>query len=283
MENAIRVAGELVVGDMRVRRLGFGAMRLIGPNAWGDAPDVAEAHDVLRRAVSLGVNFIDTARSYGPETDERLIADALAPYPDDLLVATKSGFARGPAGEWRPDGRPTSLRADCERSLQNLRLEALPLLQLHTVDPDVPIEESLGALGELQQEGKVRHIGVSNVSPEELARARAVVDVVSVQNRLSVVEQGEDAVLEACEADGVAFLPWFPLGGGVVEHAGAVEAVARRRSVSTHQVAVAWLLRRSPMMLAIPGTSSVAHLEENVAAAALELEPEDLALLAGGG
>ena len=173
-----------------------------------------------------------------------------------------------------------AIRADCERSLELLRLDALALLQLHTVDPDVPIEESVGAIAELQHEGKVRHIGVSNVTLEELGRARAVAEIVSVQNRLSVVEQGEDEVLAACEAEGIAFIPWFPLGGGAADHGAELEEVARRRSATTHQVAIAWLLARSPMVLAIPGTSSVAHLEENVAAAALELEPEDLALLA---
>jgi pyridoxine 4-dehydrogenase len=274
-------AGTISLGEVSVNRLGFGAMQLIGPNAWGGARDAVEARRVLRRAVELGVNLIDTAYSYGPETNERLVADALLPYPADLVIATKSGFGRSAAGDWRPDCRPQTLRADCQRSLHLLGVESLDVLQLHTVDPDVPIEESVGTLTDLQREGKVRAIGVANVSVDDLERASAVATIVSVQNRFSVLEPGDEEVLTLCERRGIPFLPWFPLGGSDARHGLALAEVASRHSATSHQVAIAWLLRRSPAILPIPGTSSVEHLEENVAATELELSDDDMALLAG--
>jgi aryl-alcohol dehydrogenase-like predicted oxidoreductase len=235
---------------------------------------------VLRRAVELGVNFIDTAYSYGPEVNERLIAEALHPYPTDLLIATKTGFQRGGRDDWRADCRPRTLRADCERSLRLLRLERLHLLQLHTVDPNVPIEESMGALAELQREGKVDHVGVSNVDIDQLARARAVTTVVSVQNRYSILARGGEDVLGVCERDHLAFIPWFPLGAGAVGTTLSLDQVASRHKATRFQIAIAWLLRRSPVVLPIPGTASVVHLEENMAAARIELSDDDLSLLA---
>jgi pyridoxine 4-dehydrogenase len=269
--------GRLALGrEVRVNRLGFGAMRITGPGVWGEPDDPAEALRVLRRAVELGVNFIDTAASYGPEVSERLIAEALHPYPDDLIVATKSGFQRGGPGRWDPDGRPATIRRDCERSLRLLRVETIDLYQLHTVDPNVPIEESLGTFVELQSEGKVRMIGVSNVSVEQLRRARAVSELVSVQNRFSLGDRASDDVLEACEHDGIAFLPWYPLGAGALTRGEGLEQVAADHEATPAQVAIAWLLARSPVMLPIPGTSSLSHLEENVAAAAIRLSERDL-------
>jgi aryl-alcohol dehydrogenase-like predicted oxidoreductase len=274
------LAGELEIGgEITVNRLGFGAMRITGPGIWGEPNDPEEARRVLRRAVELGINVIDTAHSYGPEVSERLIAEALHPYPDDLVIATKSGFQRRGPGSWYPDGRPETIRRDCERSLELLRLDRIDLLQLHRVDPDVPIEESVGALGELQAEGKIRMIGLSNVSVEQLRRAQTVAQVVSVQNRYSVGDRGSEDVLELCEKEGIAFLPWYPLGAGSLARPGEARSGAVEASTPA-QVAIAWLLRRSPVMVPIPGTSSVAHLEENVAAAGLRLSDEDFERLA---
>jgi pyridoxine 4-dehydrogenase len=270
-------------GDLEVRRMGFGALRLTGPGGWGDPADREAAVAVLRRAVELGVDLIDTADSYGPETSERLIADALHPYPDGLVVATKGGKVRtGPSNElWPVDGRPEHLRAACEGSLRRLRLERIDLYQLHAVDPAVPVEESVGALAELQAEGKIRHVGVSNVTVEELRRAQAVARVVSVQNVYSLAERGSDDVLEVCEREGLAFLPWQPLAlGDLARPGGRLAAVAAARGASPAQIALAWLLHRSPAVLPIPGTSSIRHLEENVAVAALRLSDEESALLA---
>jgi pyridoxine 4-dehydrogenase len=275
-------AGQAVLGGATaVNRLGFGAMRLTGPGVWGEPKDPDEARRVLRRARELGVNFIDTAHSYGPEISERLIAEALHPYPDDLVVATKSGFQRSGPNSWSPDGLPETIRRDCERSLQVLRRERIDLFQLHTVDPRVPIEESLGAIVELQAEGKVRMIGVSNVDAEQLERARAVADVVSVQNRYSLAERSSEGVLAVCEQEGIAFLPWFPLAAGALTARRELAAIAAGHGATAAQVAIAWLLHRSPVMLPIPGTSSRAHLEENVGAAALRLSDDDLARLGG--
>ena len=258
-------------GEVIVNRLGFGAMRLARPSG---PQDDGEARRVLRRAVQLGVGFIDTAHAYG--ASERLIAEALHPYPDGLIVATKGGL--GGSG---PEGRPEAIRRQCERSLTVLRREVIDLYQLHTVDPRVRIEESLGAILELQRAGKVRMIGVSNVSVAELERARTVADIVSVQNRYSVGERRSDEVLERCQRDGIAFLPWFPLGAGRLARAQELERVADSHGASAAQVAIAWLLQRSPMMLPIPGTSSLRHLEENVAAAALRLSEGEVARLTG--
>jgi pyridoxine 4-dehydrogenase len=271
------LSGQIELGDRAlVNRLGYGAMRITGEGIWGEPRDPDEARAVLRRAVELGVNFIDTAHSYGPDVSERLIGEALFPYPDDLIVATKSGLQRSGPGAWEPDGRPETIRRDCERSLTLLRVETIDLYQLHRVDPNVPLEESLGTFVELQQEGKVRLIGISNVDVEQLKRAKAVTEIVSVQNRYSLTDRSSEDVLELCEHEGIGFLPWHPLEAGVLSRASELEAVADAHGATPTQVAIAWLLARSPVMLPIPGTSSVAHLEENVAAAALQLTAEEL-------
>ncbi len=269
-------------GDLPVHRLGFGAMRITGPDIWGAPRDPAEARRVLQRAVALGVNFLDTADSYGPAVSEELIAEALHPYPAGLVVATKGGIVRPTRARWDPDCRPAHLRAACEASLKRLRIERIDLYQLHTVDPRVRLEESIGELARLQAEGKIRHIGVSNVRVEELAQARRLVKVVSVQNRYNVTDRSSDAVLNACERDGIAFIPWRPLAQGAddtTRTGGPLAALARlatRRGISMTQAAIAWLIARSPVMLPIPGTSQVAHLEENVAAASVRLTEEEM-------
>jgi aryl-alcohol dehydrogenase-like predicted oxidoreductase len=242
------------------------------PGARG-ASSPQEAHRILRRAIELGVNFFDTAHAYG--RSEELIGQALHPYPADLIIATKAGYGRGPSGRWIPDGRPETLRSHAERSLTLLRLDRIDLLQLHTIDPGVPIEESIGAMMKLQGEGKVRMIGVSNFSAEELDRARAVGQIVSVQNRYSLVDRRSEDVLDACERDGIAFLPWFPLGAGELARESDLETVGKAHDATPAQVALAWLLQRSPVMLPIPGTSQVAHLEEDVGAAGLRLRDEE--------
>ena len=274
-------AGTITLGrDMTVNRLGFGAMRVTGEGIWGDPPDIAEARRVLQRAVELGVNFIDTADSYGPEVSERLIAEALHPFSKGLLIATKGGIVRPARDRWERDGRPEHLRAACEASLKRLRLDRIDLYQLHAIDPNVPMEDSVGELARLQKEGKIRHIGVSNFDAEQLKKARAIVDIVSVQNRYNVSDRSSDPVLEACERDGLAFIPWSPLSQSPRDaNAGSREALARwaeKRGISFAQAAIAWLLARSPAMLPIPGTSKRAHLEENVAAASVRLAPEEM-------
>jgi pyridoxine 4-dehydrogenase len=268
-------------GELTVRRLGFGAMRITGSGIWGEPADPEAARRLLRRAIELGVNLIDTADAYGPEVSERLIAEALHPYPDDLVIATKGGMTRSGPGRWSSDGRPEHLREACESSLRRLRLERIDLYQLHTVDRAVPLEDSVGTLAELQREGKIRLIGLSNVSVGQLDRARELVDVVSVQNRFSLADRHTEDVLEACEAQGLGFIPWFPLAtGALANRNGALAAVAERHRATPVQVGIAWLLARSPVILPIPGTSSVAHLEENVAAAGLELSDRELTELA---
>jgi len=266
-------------GDVQVRRLGFGAMRITGDGIWGPPKDHDAAIAVLRRAVDLGVDFIDTADSYGPEVSEELIAEALHPYPGGLVIATKGGMTRPGPGQWERDGRPEHLREACERSLKRLRVERIDVYQLHAVDPDVPLEESVGALAELRDEGKIAHVGVSNVKADELARARDIVPIVSVQNRYSVADRVAEPALEACESAGIAFIPWFPLGSGDLEVTGAIGRIADAHGATPFQVALAWLLARSPVMLPIPGTSSVEHLEDNVAAAALRLTEDEVAEL----
>ena len=264
-------------GDLEVRRLGYGAMRITGSGIWGPPDDPEEAKRLLRRVVELGVNLIDTADSYGPEVSENLIADALHPYPDGLVIATKGGLRRTGPGQWPRDGRPERLRECCEASLRRLRLERIDLYQLHSPDPQVPLEDSVGALKELQDEGKIRHVGVSNVSREELERARAVVEVVTVQNRYNLTERHSESVLEACERDGLGFIPWFPLAiGELARPGGPLDDLARRHDAAPGQLALAWLLARSPVMLPIPGTASVEHLEENVAAQSIELDREEV-------
>lgn len=273
-------AGTVALGDLTVNRMGFGAMRLTGTGVWGDPPDREGAKAVLRRAVELGVNFIDTAASYGPEANEELVAETLHPYPEDLVIATKGGLSRPGPGRWQPDGRPETLRASLEGSLRRLRLERVNLYQLHSVDPQVPFEESVGTLAELQREGKIRHVGLSNVDTRQLAAAQKIVTVVSVQNRYNVGDRYHEGVVDACERDGLAFLPWFPLGlGELALSTGRLAEVARARGGTAAQVALAWLLRRSPVMLPIPGTSSVEHLEEDVAAAELKLSEAEFAEL----
>lgn len=267
-------------GDMIVRRLGFGAMRITGEGIWGDPPDVAEAQRVLRRAVELGVNFIDTADSYGPEVSERVIAEALYPYPPGLVIATKGGIVRPTRERWDRDGRPAHLRAACEASLRRLRLERIDLYQLHSIDPAVALEDSVGELARLKQEGKIRHVGISNVDAGQLARARAIVDVVSVQNRYNVSDRSSDPVLAVCERDGLAFIPWSPLAQSPRDASAGARARlgnwAARSGLSFPQAAVAWLLARSPVMLPIPGSSKVEHVEELLAAAVVRPTVEEM-------
>jgi len=263
-------------GDLTVNRLGFGAMRITGEGIWGWPPDRENALKVLRRAVELGVNLIDTADAYGPETSELLIAEALHPYPNGLVIATKGGLTRPGPGDWVPNCRPEHLKQALEGSLKRLRLERIDLYQLHTVDSKVPIEESVGALKQMQDAGKIRHIGLSNVDPEEIARARKIVPIVSVQNRYNIEDRQSENVLTYCEKENLGFLPWFPIGGSHGLKPGSpLNTAAKAHGGSVYQVALAWLLERSPVMLPIPGTSSLAHLEENVAAARLKLTPEE--------
>jgi aryl-alcohol dehydrogenase-like predicted oxidoreductase len=282
MEARADAAGTVrIAGELPVHRLGFGAMRITGTDIWGPPRDRAEARRVLKRAVALGVNFIDTADSYGPGASEELIAEALHPYPRDLVIATKGGIVRPMRARWDPDCRPEHLRAACESSLKRLRLERIDLYQLHTIDPRVRLEDSIGELVRLQSEGKICHIGVSNVRVAELDRARRLAKIVSVQNRYNVADRASEDVLALCTREGIAFIPWAPVASGSAEKlvSEGLEAVAKQHGVSVFQVALAWLLKKSPVMLPIPGTSSVAHLEENVGAAGLELSAEDLARL----
>jgi aryl-alcohol dehydrogenase-like predicted oxidoreductase len=274
-------AGTLGLGDgLSVNRLGFGAMRITGEGIWGPPADRDSAKAVLRRCLELGVNCIDTADSYGPDVSEELIAEALTPYPDDLVVATKGGMRRDGPGQWRADCRPEHLRQACEGSLRRLGLDRIDLYQLHTVDSAVPLAESLGALVELKDEGKIRHIGVSNVDVDQLSQALAITTVVSVQNRYNVGDRTSEPVLERCEAEGIAFIPYFPLAAGsMADDGGPLDDLAQAHGASPAQVALAWLLARSPQMLPIPGTSSVAHLEENMAGAELRLSPDEVASL----
>jgi aryl-alcohol dehydrogenase-like predicted oxidoreductase len=267
------------IGDLTVNRLGYGAMRVLGPNVWGEPQDRPGAHRLFRRAVALGVNFFDTAESYGPQTDEVLIAEALHPYPAGFVIGTKGGLLRPSPGRWDSDARPEKLRKDLEGSLKRLRLERIDLYQLHAPDPKVPLEDSLGAIVDAQKAGKVRHIGVSNVSMKELEGARKVAKIVSVQNRYSIGDRNSEDVLKVCEKNSIAFIPWYPLGSGSSLKISQVKKIAERIKATPAQVAIAWLLAKSPVMLPIPGTSSIAHLEENMKAASLTLSPEDLALL----
>ena len=277
-------AGSLVLGgDVSVHRLGFGAMRLTGEGIWGEPKDAGRAKAVLRRAVELGVTLIDTADSYGPEVSERLIAEALFPYPTGLVIATKGGLTRSGPGAWERNGKPAHLVAACEGSLKRLRLQRIDVYQLHAVDQAVPFLDSLGALVRLQAQGKVRHIGLSNVSVEQLEQARKVVPIVSVQNRYSLSDRSAEGVLEACTRLGLGFLPWYPLAAGSLNRQGGpLDTIATRHQATPGQVALAWLLRRSPVVLPIPGTSSLPHLEENVAAAALKLTDEEFQTLSRG-
>jgi aryl-alcohol dehydrogenase-like predicted oxidoreductase len=264
-------------GDLEVHRLGFGAMRITGKGIWGPPEDPDEARRVLRRVVELGIDLIDTADSYGPEVSENLIAEVLHPYPDGLVVATKGGLRRTGPSQWPRDAHPARLKECCEASLRRLRLDRIDLYQLHSPDPQVPYEDSVGALKELRDDGKIRHVGVSNVSIEELEQARGIVEVVTVQNRYNLEDRDSEDVLERCESLGIGFIPWFPLATGrLAEPGGPLDRIARDRDAQPGQIALAWLLARSPVMLPIPGTSSVEHLEENIAAAQIELSPEEV-------
>jgi pyridoxine 4-dehydrogenase len=271
-------SGEFRIGDdLRIHRLGFGAMRITGKGIWGEPRDRAEAIRVLRKAVELGINFIDTADSYGPGVSEEIIAEALSPYPAGLVIATKAGFDRPGPDQWTENGRPEHLRAACEGSLRRLRLDRIDLFQLHRIDPKVPAEDQLGTLKDLQAQGKIKHIGLSEVSIGQIEHARTIVSIVTVQNRYSVADRSNEEVLNYCERTNIGFIPWFPLAAGKLSSAGsALARSAARLRITTSQLALAWLLWRSPVMIPIPGTSHVEHLEENVAAASLKMDDREL-------
>jgi pyridoxine 4-dehydrogenase len=270
-----------VGGDLTVNRIAFGAMRITGPGIWRQPPDRQEALATLRRAIELEVNFIDTADSYGPDVSETLIAEALYPYPEDLVIATKGGLERPGPNRWVPNGRPEHLRAACEGSLTRLKLAQIPLYQFHRPDPKVPIEESIGALVAMKDEGKIRHIGLCNATEEDLRRAEVLTPIVSVQNRYNVADRGSETLVDLCEQEDLVFLPWAPIQD--VDRRPALRTIAERLGVTPRQVALAWLLARSPAILPIPGTAQVAHLEANVAAAGIELSPEDVGAILGEG
>lgn len=271
---------QLRVADVTVNRLGFGAMRVCGPQVWGPPKDRANALRVLRRAYETGYNFFDTADSYGPEVDEQLICEALYPYPKDLVIATKGGLLRPTPPQWVSDARPQHLRRALEGSLKRLKLERIDLYQLHAPDPKVPLADSIGTLADLQRAGKIRHIGVSNVDTRELEEAQRICTIVSVQNEYNLEYRSSEDVLQACEKVRIAFLPWYPLGAGRALRSARVKKVAARLGATPAQVAIAWLLAKSPVMLPIPGTASLQHLEENAAAAKLRLSADDLSALA---
>lgn len=270
-------------GDLTVYRLGFGTMRLTGPGIWGPPTDKNETIAVLRRAIELGVTLIDTADSYGPEVSESLIAEALYPYPPQLVIATKGGYLRPGPDQWKPDGRPEHLREALEGSLRRLRLERIDVYQLHVPDPDVPYEESVGALADLRAAGKIHHIGVSNVNPDQLERARKMVPIVTVQNRYNLMDRASENMVDICEREGLGFIPWFPLAtGDLTKDGGKLSQIAQRHHATPGQIALAWLLQRSSTMLPIPGTSSVKHLEENSAAALIRLSNDEFQALDEG-
>src|SRR6266550_3798471 len=274
-------------GDLEVNRLGFGAMRLTGEGIWGWPPDRANAVKVLKRAVELGANLIDTADAYGPETDELLIAEALHPYPNGLVIATKGGSTRPGPGQWVPNGHPDYLKQAVEKSLKRLQLERIDLYQLHRIDPKVPVEESLGALKKAQDAGKIRHIGLSEVTVAEIERAKKILPIVSIQNQYNITDRDSEAALNYCAKEKMGFIPWAPIGGGrnpsLRKTGNVLEAEAKRHNVSVVQLALAWLLQKSPVMLPIPGTSSLAHLEENMAAAKLQLSADEWKRIEGLG
>ncbi len=263
-------------GDLEVNRLGFGAMRITGEGIWGAPKDVEESKRVLRRAVDLGVNFIDTADSYGPDVSEQLIGDALSPYAKGVVVATKAGLTRQGPNKWLPLGRPEYLEQQVEMSLRFLKRDVLDLWQLHRIDPKVPVEESLGKIAQLQKAGKIRHVGLSEVKPEEIEQARKVVEIVSVQNKYNLGDRAHEDVVDYCAANKIAFIPWFPVAAGALARPGGkLDEAAKRHGATVSQISLAWLLHRSPVILPIPGTSSVKHLEENIAAAGVELSESE--------
>lgn len=273
-------AGTIDIGDFTVNRLGFGAMRITGEGIWGNPADPDECRAVLRRLLDLDVNFIDTANSYGPGTSEELIAEALHPYPEGLLIGTKAGLVRPGPWRWDPDGRPEHLRQAVEESLGRLRVDRIDLLQFHRPDPEVPFEESVGELVRLQGEGKIRHIGLCNVGRTQLQQAMTMTTIVSVQNRYNVADRASEKVLQACGENAIAFIPWFPVGSGnLTGPGGSLDQLAAKHGATAAQIALAWLLQHSPVSVPIPGTSKVAHLEENVAAAAIRLDDDDMKLL----
>src|SRR6202789_3072301 len=259
-------------GDTPIHRLGYGAMRITGNGIWGEPKDPETCKKVLRRAVELGVNFIDTADSYGPEVSERLIGEALAPYAKGVVIATKAGLTRQGPNEWLPVGRPEYLQQQVEMSLRRLKLERIDLWQLHRIDPQVPVEESLGVIKKLQEQGKIRHVGLSEVNPHEIDQARKVIDIVSVQNQYNIGDRKHEDVVEYCAKHKLAFIPWFPVAAGkLAKPGGKLDAAAKKYGATVSQLSLAWLLQRSPVMLPIPGTSSIKHLEENIAAANVTL------------
>jgi aryl-alcohol dehydrogenase-like predicted oxidoreductase len=270
-----------VGGDITVNRLGFGAMRITGPGIWGDPPDRDVAKAALRRALELGVNFIDTANSYGPEVSENLIAETLHPYPGDLVIATKGGYARPGPGRWEPDGRPEHLRAACEGSLRRLRLDEIPLYQFHRPDAKIPVADSIGALVALKDAGKIRHIGVSNFSEAQLREAERITPIVSVQNRYNAADRSSESMVDLCELEHLTFLPWAPMQEA--DRNDAVTEAARRHGASPHQVVLAWLLARSPNMLPIPGSGSADHVADNVGAVGITLSPDEIAAISRAG
>jgi pyridoxine 4-dehydrogenase len=278
--NTAAAAGTIDVGgDLTVNRLGFGAMRITGRGVWGSPPDEAAAIATLRRVVDLGVTFIDTADSYGPEISENLIANALHPYPDDLVIATKGGLDRPGPNQWEPDGRPQHLREACEGSLRRLKLDEIPLYQMHRPDPKVPFEESIGTLIQLKNEGKIRHIGVSNVTERQLRQAQRLTPIVSVQNRYNAGDRSSESMVDLCDEEQIVFLPWAPMQD--TGSNGAVGEAAKRHHITPRQVVLAWLLARSEQILPIPGTGSADHAEANIAAAGVELSPEEVAAISG--
>ena len=264
-------------GDMEVNRLGYGAMRITGEGIWGEPKDAEKAKRVLKHAVELGVNFIDTADSYGPVVSERLIGEALAPYPKGLVIATKGGFTRQGPNQWQQVGRPEYLEQQVHMSLRWLKTDVIDLWQLHRIDPKVPLEQSLAPIAKLQEQGKIRHVGLSEVKPHEIDRARKVIDIVSVQNLYNVADRQHEDVLRYCEKNNIAFIPWFPVAAGkLAERGGKLDEVAKRHGATVAQLSLAWLLHRSPVMLPIPGTSSIAHLEENMKAADISLSHAEM-------
>jgi pyridoxine 4-dehydrogenase len=273
-----RLKKTLKIGNFEINRLGYGAMRLTGKGIWGEPKDADEAKRLLKRAVELGVNFIDTADSYGPEVSERLIGEALSPFPKGLVVATKAGLTRQGPDRWQPVGRAEYLVQQVEMSLRRLKTGVINLWQLHRIDPKVPVEESLGAIAKLQKEGKIRHVGLSEVKPREMDQARKVIEIVSVQNMYNVGNRQHDDVVEYCEKHGIAFIPWFPVAAGeLARPGGKLDKIAKRHGSTVSQLSLAWLLHRSPVMVPIPGTSSIAHLEENLKAAEISLSGDEMA------